>query len=164
MFIIRGIISFGANAGGLKMDNRSIDIQDDGRLEKWLSCAIGSRSVVGWSEGENDNGVEFGGKFGIPKKVYKRKRLILYWTEPHYKVNNKEKRGGGFTKFPHELKVPELTPVIQIWLDHADYGPQPDHDGDNGKGFRIYNESWGHIAEMWEAFLAIQPCWAMYGK
>jgi len=40
---------------------------------------------------------------------------------------------------------------------------QPDHDGDNYKGFRLENDFWGQI-DGCEAFLSIEPIWAMYGK
>src|SRR5690349_24893058 len=46
---------------------------------------------------------------------------------------------------------------LEAWLAEADYGPQPDHDGDNSKGWRIYNEAWGHVDNLWGAIVAIQP-------
>lgn len=68
--------------------------------------------------------------------------------------------------------VPFLTPVTAVhaeflvnnWLDVLDYGSQPDHDGDNDKSFRIYNESWGFVGNNHYVFAAIAPAWAMYGK
>ena len=50
------------------------------------------------------------------------------------------------------------------WLEHADYGREPDHGGDNGKGWRLYCEDWGHVDHDHYAFAAVQPVWAMYGK
>lgn len=41
---------------------------------------------------------------------------------------------------------------------------EPDHDGDNDKGFRLFTESWGQVFGEYQAFVAIEPIWAMYGK
>lgn len=49
-------------------------------------------------------------------------------------------------------------------IAHADYGRQPDHDGDNEKGWRLYNETWGMVGGDHSAFAAVEPAWAMYGK
>ena len=50
------------------------------------------------------------------------------------------------------------------WLGHANYGNAPDHDGDNGKGWRLYCEGCGYVDNDHYAFAAVQPVWAMYGK
>lgn len=55
-------------------------------------------------------------------------------------------------------------PFIEAWLKEADYGSQPDTDGHNSKGWRIFNEGWGHVCGMWQAFVAIEPEWLTYGK
>jgi hypothetical protein len=49
------------------------------------------------------------------------------------------------------------------WLAQAEYPRQPDHDGDNERGWRIYNEDWGHV-DGDDAIIAVSPVWAMYGK
>lgn len=68
------------------------------------------------------------------------------------------------TPFPYDMDIDTAIVFAWGWLQKVDYGNQPDHDGDNGKGWRIYNESWGKVANEWEAVIAIQPAWAMYGK
>lgn len=93
------------------------------------------KSVVGWKEEKN-------------------KGLILYWTDSK-----------GITKFPSPVTKQEtLVRIIKEWLESQDYGEEPDHDGSNYKGFTMYNESWGHVNNEWEAFVAIKPEWCMYGK
>ena len=79
--------------------------------------------------------------------------LILMWTNRDNAV-----------KFDKPKGRAELVDFAWQWLQDQDYGPQPDHDGSNGKGWRIFNESWGHVNNDWAAFCAIQPVWAMYGK
>lgn len=82
-----------------------------------------------------------------------KKGLIFYWTECK-----------DATKLPFTLDVAGAADFAGRWLAEQDYGGQPDHDGDNGKGWRLYNEDWGRIGSQWEAFVAIKPEWAMYGK
>lgn len=83
----------------------------------------------------------------------KRKRLILFWTKHE-----------SMTPLPAPMSAEDAVSFVKAWLAATDYGSEPDHDGDNGKGFRIYNEAWTHVAGLWEAFVAIEPVWMMYGK
>lgn len=87
------------------------------------------------------------------KEGSERTRLILFWT------NHSEA-----TPLPAPMDCAAAVPFVKSWLSAADYGREPDHDGDNGKGCRIYNEAWTHINGMWQAFVAIEPVWLEYGK
>jgi hypothetical protein len=102
-------------------------------------------------------------------------RLILGWAA---KPNPKVVYGTGSSSapfkhpetwivYPMVTKMPttDMEQVVRAWLSNAaDYGRQPDHDGDNEKGWRCYNEAWGHIGSDWTAFAAFEPVWLMYGK
>jgi hypothetical protein len=124
-------------------DNFHFDITG-ASLEASMAVALTSwKNVKGWRIEEAADR-----KDGI-----KRPRLILYWTESS-KAN----------PLPAPLAGEALLGFIKSWLETAPYGPQPDHDGDNGRGWRVYNESWGHVADEWQAFAAIEPVWLMYGK
>lgn len=81
--------------------------------------------------------------------------FVLFWTDS-------EKA----TPLPSPMPTEQLTPMIMAWLEgRAHYGPAPDHDGDNERGWLCYHDSWGHIDGFgWQAFAAIRPMWAMYGK
>lgn len=47
------------------------------------------------------------------------------------------------------------------WLAEAEYGAEPDHDGCNTRGWRVYNEKCdGHYG----AIIAVAPAWACHGK
>lgn len=95
---------------------------------------IGNRMTVGYRVHEN--------------------AIILYWAKSENMI-----------PFPYEMEVKEVTQFVGGWLAKTKPNyPQPDHDGDNEQGFRIYNEGWGHVGGQWEAFIAITPIWAMYGK
>lgn len=79
--------------------------------------------------------------------------LVLYWYED-----------SSATPLPAPLEGDAIVEFVRSWLRVADYGPEPDHDGDNDKGARVYNEAWGKVSSNWHAFVAIQPVWNMYGK
>lgn len=84
----------------------------------------------------------------------KPRRLVFMWT------------GGGAdaVEMPFKLDAIAATDFATRWLAEQDYGKEPDHDGDNSKGWRAYNEAWGHVDEEWRGFLAVAPAWAMHGK
>lgn len=81
------------------------------------------------------------------------KRLILYWTE-----------SPKATRLPYPMTIAQAAEFVLGWLDNVDRGREPDHDGSNGKGWALYNEDWGHVDDEWEAFAAVEPVWALYGK
>lgn len=83
-------------------------------------------------------------------------RMVFYWTDSD---GAKDVLPFGFTMDPVGCAEFALR-----WLAEADYGPQPDHDGDNSKGWRIYNEGWGHVDGHWSAIVAVTPSWSMHGK
>lgn len=85
--------------------------------------------------------------------------LVLYWAD-HPDA----------TKFPFTLSGASLLSFV---LDYFNSRPlceatgwdkNADHDGDNGPGWRVYCEDWGHIGGHWQAFLAIKPAFMWYGK
>lgn len=56
-----------------------------------------------------------------------------------------------------------VEPFVKAWLESADYGNEPDHDGSNGRSWRFYCEGWGHVID-YHGFCAIEPQYVMYGK
>lgn len=109
-------------------------------------------------------------------------RLVLCWTKPDRAVwepagfsnssirdNRPDLRGTvialDISAFPGKGIGPdEAWPMIKAWLDETDYGPEPDTDGHNGKGYRIFCEGCGYVCGMWQAFVGIEPAWLTYGK
>ena len=119
------------------MDNFHIDITSDTNLKLALQLVLDRHIPEGY-------------------KILKDKGLVFYWAEP-YPIES-------YNKFPFKPSLEYILEFINLWLKEQNYGSQPDHDGDNDKGWRIYNESWGHVNSEWQAFFAVQPVWAMYGK
>lgn len=118
-------------------DNFQFDITG-APLKQCLDIAIlgaPGKKVVGWRVDEKPN------------------RLVLYWS------NNE-----GATPLPAPLSGEALLGFVQAWLESVEYGSEPDHDGSNSRGWRVYNEQWGQVAGNFYAFAAIEPVWLMHGK
>lgn len=83
--------------------------------------------------------------------------LTFYWNDPPESAEA--------LPLPYRMVVKSASDFAWHWLESADYGTEPDHDGDDGKGFVITNgDCWGQIDGAWQSIVQIQPCWAMYGK
>jgi hypothetical protein len=118
------------------LDNRKIELTLEGREDFNLAMkiAVEDKKVIGY-------------------RVHKN-CLVLYWAE------NKNAQ-----KLPYKMTVDEISNFVWGWLEKTEpEHSQPSHDGSNGKGFRMFNEAWGHVFGEWEAFIAITPEWAWYGK
>ncbi len=63
-------------------------------------------------------------------------------------------------KFPTCLGVEEVIPIALAWLREAKYDAQPDHDGDNKKGWHIFQSR----SNFYTIICSIEPRWTTYGK
>jgi hypothetical protein len=139
-------------------------------MEKWVNNFniditamgdIGPAMAVAFSEGRYAVGVSIQEVSRKPdvtswgRQPETEPRIVFYWAEPHKKER--------YRPLP---KIDAATAAIMAkqWLDQVEYGPEPDHEGVNQKGWRIYNEIWGHVGGEWAAIVAISPRWAMFGK
>lgn len=117
-------------------DNRILNVNGESleRLKIAMSLA-GESKAVGFANDED--------------------RLVFFWTKHE-----------AMRPFPSPLNMDRCAEVAFDWLQStAKYGQQPDHDGDNEKGWRCFTEGWGQIAKFgYAAFIAVEPCWMMYGK
>lgn len=86
-------------------------------------------------------------------KVIPNKGLVYYWSDAH-----------GCTKLPFTLDLTGATDFAERWLAEQDYGREPDHDGDNKRGWQVYNEAWNRVGDEYSAFVAVRPMWIEYGK
>jgi hypothetical protein len=88
--------------------------------------------------------------------------MILYWTD-------KGSETKPIRKFPYTLASRvEVENFVWGWLQSPEakelLGEEPNHDGSNDVGWRVFNEEWTHVDDDWSARVAICPIWAMYGK
>lgn len=146
------------------MDNRQLDITSEGKasLEMALSIAwpgaAGGKAthykVVGLEPKTQYYGAPTSRHIEtLAESEMGKTTLILLWGAERDAV-----------QLPYPLDLKEAVTFVVGWLAHADYGIEPDHDGDNGKGWRVFTEAWGHVAGHHYAVVAVQPAWAMYGK
>ncbi len=131
------------------MDNRIFNVNGKGEesLLKTLELAFlqsGYKTAVAW-------------------RVTEKHGLILYWALSSN--HNKD-----ISKFPSPVTANEVLPTVLAWLNSdaktemTGWDRDADHDGDNGKGWRVFCEDWGHVADDWSAFIAIKPAMMWYGK
>lgn len=86
-------------------------------------------------------------------------RLVFYWWIP---AGNKL-----IQSLPFTLDAQSMTDFTRRWLAEVEYPEEPDHDGSNSRGFRVYNNEWGHVQgapEKEYSMCAVAPEWAWHGK
>lgn len=118
------------------MDNFDINLTSEGDLTKAMEIAFRRDTAIGYSVGEK----------GLVFFKYDAKDII------------------GFTKLPFKLDAAGAADFAKRWLSEQDYGGEPDHDGDNGRGWCLYTEGWGMVGSWHQSIVAVKPAWAMYGK
>lgn len=119
-----------------KYEDFRFEIASDRKLTEILELAFSRHSTAaGWKE---QNGA-----------------FVLSWHNP---------AGAGWNAFPAPLAAKDLEPLVISWLKNQNYGYEPDTDGSVRKGFLVYNERYGRIADDPYAFVAIKPEWIVYDK
>lgn len=136
------------------MDNFNFQMTAEGSLKDAIQLVFkygNVRSCYGYAI----RGAEPKGEYQKAKPL----RLVFF------QYPNKNKYIKDMVDFPFEMDADGVADFSQRWLNgSADYGREPDHDGDNNKGWTVYNEAWGHVDGQYQAFIAVTPTWAMYGK
>lgn len=86
-----------------------------------------------------------------------RNRMVLFWSAKGFGAP-------GVQQFPTPLGPEAVEPLVRAWLESVDYGREPDHDGSNRKGWRVFNERWGYVNDWSNAFVGIEPVWLEFHK
>lgn len=155
------------------MDNRQIDVTSEGDEDLrmaltliWANAPGGKASYYKIVKLVEDvhyycdtDGKPYGHRFDLrplrptddPKDGIET--LILCWSDEKDAVP---------LAYPHSLD--EAYHFVKGWLRSVKTGSQPDHDGDNGHGWRVFCDHWGHVAGHHYAICGVQFKWAMYGK
>lgn len=147
------------------MDNLRISVGSEGlpalKLVFQLLEGGYKKTFVGYRIAQYAKRMRAGGEFDEREgpKENQQPTIFIYWTKPNSVVGL-----GGFTPFPFEADLDFVAGFIDLWLKQVEYEREPDHDGDNSRGFFAFNEAWGHVNGEHECCLAVQPMWAMHGK
>jgi hypothetical protein len=97
----------------------------------------------------------------LPYDIVGQKKFTQGWRACFETQNLVDVSG---TPLVYHHTAEQATVVALNWLSQAEYGKEPAHDGDNSKGWQVFNGAWGHVFEMWQGICAIRPKWAMHGK
>jgi hypothetical protein len=84
--------------------------------------------------------------------------LVLLWYED---------KDHNAIKLPVPLSWKESADLAWTWLQKQPkekYQEYLDHDGDNIKAFKVYNETWTHVAGSHYGILGVIPIWGWIGK
>lgn len=91
-------------------------------------------------------------------QIHPKLGLVLGWS---HNLNDI----AGAQPLPYEMNMSAAVEFAWHWVEQAPLGNEPDHDGDNKRAWRVYNQSWAQVqADRFTGLVAIQPIWAMYGK
>lgn len=63
-------------------------------------------------------------------------------------------------KLPFKMDAKTAADFAFNWLKEVEYGREPDHDGSNGKGWRLYTEGYSLDGSI----CVVTPEWAEYHK
>jgi hypothetical protein len=110
--------------------------------------------------------------------VTKKRGLILFWwydrdDEKQYEGNEMfDVEPYRKYPFPSPMTAEQCLPFVKSWLEDdkrediemKDWDRNADHDGDNGLGWRVFSEDWGHVNGCHDAICAIKPVMLWYGK
>ena len=132
------------------MDNKKVLIQCAGRTAFDLAMRVAFTT-------EYDKENEEPRKKASHYFEHPEKGLVFLWSEDK-SVNS--------SKLPVALDWKGSAELAWQWLDEqptSKYQDYCDHDGSNSKGFKVYNEAWGHVISHY-AIIAIVPIWAWHGK
>lgn len=92
------------------------------------------------------------------------KGLIFLWHDDTFYIGTTKVTAN---RLPYTMDWKAAADLAWGWLQEQPddkYQEYIDHDGSMGRGFRVYNESWTHVAGSFYGILAVLPIWAWYGK
>ena len=154
------------------MDNIHIDVTSEGKESLGLAIEIAFRMnrLVGRDRRGRPLGVTHYALRQASDGVPNDRGGWAYGQEPRpFRIVFFNLYEGTATKddkvaLPFITDAQGLTYFVEKWLEQVEYPSEPDHDGSNGKGWRLYNEASGRVDGDHSAVLAVSPEWATYGK
>lgn len=82
--------------------------------------------------------------------------LAFFWSKPESNILAQP--------LPYPMGIGAAVSFATNWLETADYDDEPEHDGDNSRGWTIYNEGWSQVRGSFYGIIAIKTSWAIHGK
>lgn len=140
------------------MDNFHIDVTGEGsdNLRRLIEVAFSINAPGGKAEAYRvyDGAVAMDTGMAPEEEEPRGPALVFYWNPEE-----------DTQALPFKMGPESAARFADEWLASLDYGSQPDHDGSNGRGFRVFvTNHWGHVWGSFYGIIAIAPAWAMYGK
>jgi hypothetical protein len=142
------------------MDNFHIDITGEGEksLRKAIKIAF-AHNAAGHTALSYEIKTMVGAEFDeVLDSLASRTAFVFRW------VGRTDKDPDTVSNFPFRIDADGAADFAIRWLEQAEFGKEPDQDGDNYRGWRIYTGAWGHVGSDNYAICAVFPAWAMYGK
>jgi hypothetical protein len=158
------------------MDNFSIRVCATGRGSLWNAIQLafahncpGGKvthyALVGMRERteyrkRGDDRMEHSTVWMLDESGLGRTTLVLLWGDetPSSPPQNKVQ------KLPYPLALEQCVDFCKGWLDVQELTNEPDHDGDNGRGFHLFVGPWKQLGPYSYSIFGLQAIWAMYGK
>lgn len=146
------------------MDNYRIDITAEGEnvLRKAIDLAMTRRDgdlpckTLYWAIRAADDPAKPDPHRRLRNDEPRRERIVFFW---HEQADDKDRH-----PFPVLPSTAAIADIVIAWLKTVKRHPQPDHDGSNGHGWRLYNEDWARVDDDSSALFAVHFEWAWYGK
>ena len=110
------------------MDNFHIKVVSEGRTDFNAALDIATKRAPGGKATHYHISVV--NKRGTDLLEGPVARLTFYWTKPS---------DGSVLALPYAMGPKELAEFAWGWLQQADHGREPDHDGSNRRGFVVLN-------------------------
>jgi hypothetical protein len=146
------------------MDNRTIDVVSEGDDD--LKTAL----KLIWPNASSGKATHY--------KVVRLREKVSYYGKPTdwHDLGYEEDPDGTPTlillwsaekdapALPYAMDRKQAAQFVLGWLGQADYGSEPDHDGDNDRGWRVFTDKCGHVVGHQYGIVGVQPAWAQYGK
>lgn len=135
------------------MDNRVFNV--NGSLDKYGKAHLLLALELAFRQGESG----FSQREAVGYRIDPKLGFVLYKYDSPQMI-----------RFPCGLGAKQVLPLVLSWFESrpvyeaVGWDSNCDHDGENGPGWRVYCEDWGHVGNERSAFLAIKPAFMWYGK
>lgn len=146
------------------MDNFRFDMTCEGRDRlqdafrlAWNAAGHGGSKLVAshYEIRQATSGENPGFLYGDP--TAKPVRMVFFFSPDPAALSEK-------TAFPFRMDADGAADFAARWLAEVKYPKEPDHDGDNERGWRLRTDEQGHSGEDLYSIAVVAPVWIMYGK